>query len=49
MSDDDAIEDVAVNVIVVPEFSARDEAEAAKVTVGADSFSVIVKIGRAHV
>ena len=36
------IESVAVNVTVDPEFSAIDAALLANVTVGADSFSVIV-------
>ena len=36
------MESVAVNVTVDPEFSAIDAALLANVTVGADSFSVIV-------
>ena len=42
-SSEAAIEEVAVKVTVVLEFSAREEVEVAKVMVGAESFSEIVK------
>jgi tRNA pseudouridine-54 N-methylase len=44
MSDVVSIEEVAVKVTVVLEFSAREEVEVAKVIVGAESSSVIVKV-----
>ena len=44
MSDDAATEEVAVNVTVVPEFSARDVADIARVITGVLSSSTIVNV-----
>ena len=44
MSDDDVVEEVAVKVTVVPEFSSRDVADEVSVIDGVLSSSIIVTV-----